>query len=94
MPRYDFRCESCGAADERVLPLARYEDPQECKLCNGYMRRLISAPSVSPDWEPYLEENLGHEPVMVQSRQHYQSLLQDRGLRNRWGVGEEKQRWV
>ena len=94
MPRYDFRCPSCGLTTERVLTLARYADPQECDSCGGDMVRLISGPNIAPAWEAYLEENMGHEPVVVRSREHYKAELQKRGLCNQWGVGQERQRWV
>jgi putative FmdB family regulatory protein len=94
MPRYDFRCPSCGLTTERVLTLARYDDPQGCESCGGDMRRLISAPRVNPAWQEYLEENMGQDPVHIRSREHYKQELQKRGLHNQWGVGLESQRWV
>jgi len=79
---------------ERVLAMARYNDPQNCDACGSDLQRLISAPGINPDWEPYLEENMGQEPVLIESRQHYKQELQKRGLHNRWGVGLERQRWL
>jgi len=32
------------------------------------------------DIEPYLDENMGHEPVYVKSRRHKMRLLKERGL--------------
>ena len=95
MPRYDFKCDGCGKVETKALPLAQYDAPQTCSECWGLCRRIISGgANVSPDWQPYMEENMGHEPVLVKSRQHYQQLLQERGLNNRYGVGAERQRWV
>ena len=35
---------------------------------------------IIPDIQPYLDENMGHEPVLVKSRQHRNRLLKERGL--------------
>lgn len=35
---------------------------------------------VIPDIQPYFDENLGQEPVLVKSRQHRKRLLKERGL--------------
>ena len=35
---------------------------------------------IIPDIEPYLDENMGHEPVWVKSRRHKMRLLKERGL--------------
>lgn len=32
------------------------------------------------DIEPYLDENMGHEPIYVKSRRHKMALLKERGL--------------
>ena len=93
MPRYDFLCESCGIKDERVLPLARYDAVQSCVACGGDMTRLISAPCINPDWQPYIEENMGQKPVHVQSRAHYKQELARRNLTNLYGEGRNT-RWV
>jgi len=35
---------------------------------------------IIPDIEPYLDENMGQEPVYVKSRRHKMQLLKERGL--------------
>ena len=49
MPRYDFRCESCGAAFEKRLSMSAYSDGEgrECTECGSEeVERTFSAVSV------------------------------------------------
>jgi len=77
MPLYDAECQTHGL-QENVW--GGINEQLMCPDCKAPMKRLITATRVSPDWEPYLEENMGTEPVMIQSRQHYYQELKARGL--------------
>lgn len=45
MPTYEYAC-SCGARFERVLPVARYDEPQTCE-CGSVAQKLISRPALA-----------------------------------------------
>ncbi len=47
MPMYDFECAG-GHRFERLVPLARFGDRQECE-CGEVAQRLVSAPLVVSD---------------------------------------------
>jgi len=54
MPTYDFQCEGCGHSERDVLrPLAEYNLPYPCPICDAPMRQLISAPHVVMDYAGY-----------------------------------------
>jgi hypothetical protein len=36
--------------------------------------------NVQPDLEPYVDDQMGHEPVYVKSKQHRKQLMKERGL--------------
>lgn len=78
MPLYDFEC-SCGNKDIDV-----YDSPTEtervCSVCKGKMRRLLPLIYISPDIEPYIDENLDSLPVYVRSRRHLRDELKRRRL--------------
>ena len=76
MPVYDVRCPN---GHERNDVWAKMDEIIACD-CGLVMERLITAPTIIPDWTPYLEENMGSEPVMIQSRQHYAKELKKRDL--------------
>jgi hypothetical protein len=35
---------------------------------------------IIPDIEPYVDDNMAHDPIYVRSRQHRNQLLKERGL--------------
>jgi len=77
VPIYDYRCDDHGEV-ENVWAGINEEVP--CRECGKLMIRLISPTRIAPDWEPYLEHNMGHEPVYIKSRQHYYNEMRKRGL--------------
>jgi len=42
MPIYDYECPKCETSFERVLPIARYDEPQTCD-CGTVATKVISA---------------------------------------------------
>lgn len=36
MPTYAYRCPSCGSEFDKVLPLSRYDEPQDCPDCGHH----------------------------------------------------------
>lgn len=51
MPLYEYECRA-GHRFDRVLPLARYDEPQVCN-CGAESRKVICAPMVMPDLPEY-----------------------------------------
>ena len=45
MPRYDYRCSSCGREVE-VMHGIHEIGPQACDLCGGAMRKALSSPAI------------------------------------------------
>jgi len=79
VPIYDYRCDDHGEF-ENIW--AKVEEVVRCTTCEQPMTRLISPTRIMPDWQPYLEHNMGVEPVYIKSRQHYYNECYDRGLNN------------
>lgn len=77
-PIYDFKCPDCGVIPNVWAKMD--ESYTKCPKCGILTQRLISPANVSPDMKPYLDPNLGHEPVYVESRQHRKRLMKERGL--------------
>jgi putative FmdB family regulatory protein len=43
LPTYLYRCEPCDEEFEKILPVARYREPQNCPNCNeGPAKKLIT----------------------------------------------------
>jgi putative FmdB family regulatory protein len=77
MPLYDYKCSNCGMV-ENVW--AKINEQEKLCACGLWMKRVISATRSTPDLQPYLDPNMGHEPVYVESRQHRKRLMKERGL--------------
>ena len=79
MPAYDCECQMCHTRQEIVRTIAERDNTPEC--CGLPMRRLVTINfHVHGDLEPYLDENLGHDPVWVKSKKHREQLCKERGL--------------
>jgi len=53
MPLYDYHCPACGHIETKFQRIAEL-DVVTFEHCRGVkMERLISAPMVAPDYEPY-----------------------------------------
>ena len=82
MPLYDVQCEQCGHQLEIYRSIAEYNDLPEC--CGMPMRRMICAPMVLSDIQPYRSMIDG---TMITSRSQHRTHLKDHGCIE---VGNEK----
>lgn len=79
MPLYDFKCLAHGRINDIVARPDEHYKP--CPDCGQAMTRLFpSSWSTIPDIQPYLDENMGHNPIYVKSRRHHKQLMKERGL--------------
>lgn len=46
MPVYEYRCEGCGEATDRILPYDDADEPGPCPSCGGELRRRFSRVAV------------------------------------------------
>jgi putative FmdB family regulatory protein len=97
MPIYDYSCPNCGTIDDVWAGIE--EDNLNCPLCQEIMTRLISAPGVICDIEPYVDWNMAQDGVHITSRQHHRREMKERGLVEYEPMGPkkkfyQKQRWI
>jgi putative FmdB family regulatory protein len=87
MPLYDAFCKKCKVtwehwvASVRLLP----SNPPICPTCGKKGKRLLGSGAKykfkSGDFfEPYIEEDLGPEPVLIKSKEHLFKECRERGL--------------
>jgi len=78
MPLYDVKCETCGATEERFIPLKDFNLKIKCN-CGNNMTRLMSPPH--KDWfRPHWNENFDLKPIYVESKSHYKQLCKQYGV--------------
>lgn len=73
MPIYEYTCKSCDADFTRHLPLSRYNEEQHCPECGSPARKVLSAPMVRGDIQPYTCPITGK--VISSRRAHEENLL-------------------
>lgn len=74
MPLYDFRCGN-GHVFERMVPLARFAEPQICD-CGEDAKRKVSAPFIVTDSIP---PTMGADGKMHDSKAAYHRSLMSSG---------------
>lgn len=84
MPIYRVRCDSCETEDDIYRSVASYNDLPECPSCGMDMHRVICAPMVCGDIEPYISQIDGS---VINSRSRHREHLRDHGCIE---VGNEK----
>lgn len=42
MPTYAYHCEPCDLEFEEILPISRYDEPQNCPDCGVVARKMIT----------------------------------------------------
>ena len=82
MPLYSARCPKCGVAQDYYAKVRDYEDTPEC--CGGKTERVICAPMVAGDIQPYRSMIDGR---IINSRSEHRDHLRDHGCVE---VGNEK----
>ena len=74
MPIYGIKCDQCGKQDDIYRSLAKMDDLPDC--CGVRMHRVISAPMVMTDIQPYKSMIDGS---MITSRSQHRAHLRQHG---------------
>lgn len=46
MPTYAYHCVQCALDFEKILPISRYDEPQNCPNCNeGPCKKMVTRPN-------------------------------------------------
>jgi len=84
MPRYGYKCATCGMEFELVLRVADYAGEKKCPHCGAMGERVFEPPYVIHDIKPYYDRGLG---TWVNSRQDRKAIMQSQGLVEADGSG-------
>jgi putative FmdB family regulatory protein len=77
---YVYKCEGCGFEDEVVRSVEDRDKDLLCEKCNHSMKRVMRF-TTNRDWfRAHWNEDLDHEPIFVESKQHYKRLCKERGV--------------
>lgn len=81
---YEYQCPVCKKIEENYVKLENFK--RTWFVCREHrppvkMKSVISTPrAISPDIEPYVDDNMGHDPVQITSRRHKKALLKKNNL--------------
>lgn len=76
MPLYGYRCQ-CGCIFDRIVPLARYDEPQLCS-CGKVAEKQLSAPAIRGDYAGYTCPITGN---WIEGRRQHEENLARHGCR-------------
>lgn len=77
MPLYSYHCPACNARFDKMLPLARYAEPQAC-TCGQVAVKVVAAPAVRGDYAPYTCPVTGK---LIEGRRAHEENLRRHGCR-------------
>ena len=83
MPLYTYRCLECEATTDVFRSIARRNETPVCE-CGGETKKIIPKYAVHSDLRPYFDEHL---ETHIQSRQHRQKVMKDKGVSEKFGKG-------
>jgi len=80
MPLYSYECSKCGLEIDEVRKMKDHALEKKCSVCEGVLHQVLSLANIAGDFEPYIDENIGPEPVLVKSKRHRRELMAQNGL--------------
>jgi putative FmdB family regulatory protein len=93
MPVFAYRCPHCGHIFEEFFHNREDGAVIPCPSCGLVCKRLLGsgtkyAIKVGHFFEPYMEEDIDKDPVLIKSPDHFKAECEKRGLG--WRKGREK----
>ena len=87
MPLYDYRCPGCGDVDSEFIHSISQVDEIVvlCSKCGSQKNKMMNVgvkmqTSTGHFFQPYMEHDLGPDPVQINSVDHLQEECRKRGL--------------
>ena len=90
MPLYDYECQKCENTFDKLVPLNRYDESQECPECGGRAKKILTLGhgGVQDDHPVWLDESIIRQlqdtdnPRLrrIESRTEYNNYLKDNSI--------------
>lgn len=84
MPIYEYECELCKKVTEKIYSISEKPDFVQCPSCLNVAKNIIGGGADRREWNSYIDDNLGDEPVLVESREQRRSLMKKNGLQDQY----------
>lgn len=76
---YEYKCLKCDKITNKFRDIEDRDNCPQCE-CGGETKKIISKSKVHGDFMPYLDENIGDEPVWIESKQHRKKVMKENGV--------------
>ena len=90
MPLYDYRCCECSKTFDKLVPLNRYDEDQECPECGGSASKIVTLGhgGIQDDHPVWLDESIVRQlqdtddPGLrrIETRTDYNTYLKDNSI--------------
>lgn len=84
MPIYTYECPACSHVTEKIFSVSDKPDNARCEKCGHAAKSIISINADRREWNSYWDDNLGDNPVNVESREHRRELMKKAGLQDQY----------
>ncbi len=80
MPIYEYECRMQHLT-EKIFKITDFPEEIKCPICMNAAQKIISSPvNRKIGGYPYVEENLGDHPILVESPEHRKKLMKEAGV--------------
>lgn len=101
MPTYAYHCDHCELDFEKILPISRYDEPQNCPNCNeGPCKKMVTLPNFILKGNGWSGKNLKIKRQMAEKNRRLDAKQRERQLDGSGGVtlapnvgGERVESW-
>ena len=102
MPTYSYQCGSCGFDFDRILPISRYDEPQECPECgHSPVKKMVTRPNFILKGDGWAGKNIRIQNQMRKKNQRLAAKEHERKNDSSGGVrlapnvdGERVETWA
>lgn len=79
MPLYDYFCNDCAGEFEEFNCIEE-RDKALCPYCQSYSTQLLITCNKRDFFRAHWNEHLDHNPIYVESKEHYKKLCKEKGV--------------
>ena len=101
MPTYSYRCDDCELDFDKILPISRYDEPQDCPDCGaGPAKKMVTRPNFILKGDGWAGKNNRIAGQMRKKNQRLDAKQRERSRSSSGGVtlapnveGERVESW-
>ena len=80
MPVYKYECRNCKKCLTQYRKIVNRNDKTKCPHCNSVMQRVFEQTAAIHVFEPYVNDYIDVDPILITSRRQEEREFEKRGL--------------